>query len=289
MAGNFLYRPPTNRRFDPITGEEVGLSEEDEAVFQRMGAKYSEILFNQPVRTVLGRSSPPRSGAIWGVMIDWAFDHLGVFSWVPEMGSYAPFCDYDKDGRASQLELLRWNDEKMGGKIFKDWQIYDHPQLGKVEIGGFIRKLFNAEFNSYTSLMCFPGNTYEEYLDRHTQWNLYLVSQAPLIRIARLSAESEGSGFYKINLSVRNKGQLPTNVSRQAVINKTAKPVRAELSLGGARLVMGKKTLSLGHIPADDIHNCEWMIKKTGTQDTEVMVRVFSEKGGTDLKKITLK
>ncbi len=105
-----MYRPPTNRRLDPVTGKEEPMSSEDDAVFQLFGNKYQEILNDQPVRKVFGRSGPPRYGAIWGVMIGWAYEHLGIFSWVPEMGSLVPFCDYDEDGRVSQLEQLKLND-----------------------------------------------------------------------------------------------------------------------------------------------------------------------------------
>lgn len=149
MAGNFVYRTPTNRWFDPVTGLEEHMAPQDETTFQVFGNKYQEILNNQPVRKVFGRSGPPRYGAIWGVMIGWAYDHLGVFSWVPEMGSLVPFCDYDKDGQVTEVEQLKWNDEEMGGKIFLDWKPFEHPQLGKVEIGGFTRKLFNAKYKSY--------------------------------------------------------------------------------------------------------------------------------------------
>ncbi|MGD2295321.1 MAG: M14 family metallopeptidase, partial [Candidatus Aminicenantes bacterium] len=37
MSGNFVYRPPTNRNFDPITGEEIKYPRQDEAIFQTFG------------------------------------------------------------------------------------------------------------------------------------------------------------------------------------------------------------------------------------------------------------
>ena len=81
-------------------------------------------------------------------------DHYGVFSWVLEMDSYEPFFDYDKDGTATEMERLRWNDTQMGGKIFFDWKEFDHPQLGKVEIGEFVSKSYNSTYRSYINVMC---------------------------------------------------------------------------------------------------------------------------------------
>jgi hypothetical protein len=294
MSGNFLYRPPTNRNFNPITGEEETIPSEDESVFRIFGEKYSEILNDQPVRTVMGRGAPPRSGAIWGVMIGWAYDHYGVFSWVPEMGSYAPFCDYDKDGRASELERLRWNDEELGGKIFIDWKPFDHPQLGKVEIGGFIRKIFNPQHKSYTSLMCYPSPEFEDFLEKHTKWNLYLASMSPLVQITGVETAPLEGGYFKITARIQNQGFLPTNVTRQAIRNETAKSVKAVLSLSGAELVMGEETADLGHLrghrtqASSPVQEVEWMVRVTGGAKPAAVIKVISEKGGTQIKKIGL-
>ena len=45
--------------------------------------------------------------------------------------------DLDNDGRVSQSEQLKYDDEQMDSKVFKAWTPFDHPQLGKVEIGGW--------------------------------------------------------------------------------------------------------------------------------------------------------
>lgn len=295
MAGNFLYRPPTNRNFNPITGEEEEIASEDEAIFGVFGNKYSEIINKQPVRKVLGRGEPLRQGAIWGVMIGWAYDHYGVFSFVPEMGSLAPFCDYDKNKRATETEMLRWNDEELGGKIFVDWKSYDHPQLGNVEIGGFVRKIYDPKYKSYTNLMCYPSPAFEDFLEKHTRWNLYLVSQSPYVRITEVKGQHEEAGYVKISANVQNQGFLPTNVTQQAIKNQTAKSVKIFISLSGAEMVMGKETVDLGHLPGhtsldpSPVQTVEWMVKVTGKDDPHAAIKVVSEKGGIHTRKFSLK
>ena len=37
---------------------------------------------------------------------------------------------------------MRWNDEVMHGAAFVDWQPFQHPQLGPVDIGGWHGKLY---------------------------------------------------------------------------------------------------------------------------------------------------
>jgi hypothetical protein len=291
MAGNFVYRPPNNRHFNPITGYEENMPQEDESIYQVFGSKYSEILNKQPVRTVFGRSGPPRFGAIWGVFIGWAYDHYGVFSWVPEMGSYAPFCDYDKNGSASQVERLKWNDTEMDGKIFVDWKPYEHPQLGRVEIGGFISKIYEPKYGTYTNLMCTPGPIFEDFLAKHASWNLYLASMSPLVRITEVTSEKGESNYFKITASIQNQGFLPTNVTQQAVYNMTAKTVKAIITITDGELVMGKKILDMGHLQGNRSLpvTAEWMIKAAGRKTPSVILKVVSEKGGTDTKSIVLR
>lgn len=294
MAGNFLYRPPTNLWVDPVTGKKTEIPPQDERIYQTFGDKYSEILYDQPVRKVMGRRGPPSYGAIFGVMIGWAYDHLGIFSWVPEMGSLEPFCDYDDDGRVTDLEQMCWNEEEMDGRMFKDWESYDHPELGEVEIGGFVRKLYNPQYESYTNFLCVPGPKYREYLEKHTRWNLYLVRMSPLVEVTEVQTENLEAGFVRITASVRNMGFLPTNVTQHAVKNETAKPVKVFLSLNGAEMVGGKKEQELGYLSGNTprsvspVKNLEWVIRTTRESGTSFEIKVVSEKGGTVKKKVAL-
>lgn len=291
MSGNFLYRPPNNRHFDPATGAENPMPAEDEAVYTLFGNKYSEFINDQKVQVVYGRGGPPRYGAIWGVMIGWAYDHYGVFSFVPEIGQYP--CDYDKDGRVTEKERLRWNDTEMDGKIFVDWQPYDHPQLGEIEIGGFISKVFDPKTGGYTNLMCYPGPVYQDFLKKHTRWNLYLASMSPLVRITSTESSPVGDGIFRIRARIQNQGYLPSHVTQQAVRNQTAKTVTARLHLTRAELLLGDSKEDLGHLPGNTpssvspIKTVEWMVKVVG-ENPQIVVEVVSEKGGTQTRTVVL-
>jgi murein tripeptide amidase MpaA len=290
MAGNFLYRPPTHSYFNPATGNQELIPRQDDAVFQLFGKKYSDILYKQKMRLVFDGSNSPRGGGLFGVMIGWAYDHYGVFSWVPEMGSYNIFCDYDSNGTASQAERLKWNDTELNGKIFVDWKSFDHPQLGKVEIGGFLSKVYNPKTKTYNSMMCYPGEKFDEFLAKHSEWNIYLASMSPLVRIVDVKTKSFDSGFYKVEAKIQNQGYLPTNVTQQAINNQTAKPVKVSLNLDGAQLIMGKETENLGHISGNRSmpQKVEWMVKTTKSNST-ISIKVVSERGGTDTKRLALK
>jgi hypothetical protein len=288
MAGNFVYRPPTALHFDPVTGDEQPMSPSDLATFNFFGAKYTELINEQRVVPVYGRGGPPRYGAIWGVMIGWGYDHYGVPSWVPEMGSYAPFCDYDDDGNATQLERLRWNDTEMNGTIFVDWKPFDHPQLGEVEIGGWVSKLYDPARGTYTNVMTTPGPVFEEFLVEHSTWNNWMASMSPLVRVTEVSLEDQGGGFHKVTAHVQNQGYLPTNVTDQAIRNRTAKTVKVSISTGGADLAFGDAIQDIGHLAGNrsEPTTVEWMIRAAGSGTPRVVVTVMSEKGGTHSRSI---
>jgi len=288
MAGNFVYRPPTALHFDPVTGEEVSMAQQDASVFEMFGRKYSELINDQEARPVFGRSGPPRFGAIWGVLIGWAYDHYGVFSWVPEMGSYAPFADYDEDGEASDVERLRWNDEEMDGKIFVDWTPFDHPQLGAVEIGGWVSKVYDPDRRQYNNVMCTPGPVFEEFLAEHTEWNLWLASMSPYVQVTEVTATPAESGYWTITAKVQNQGYLPTNVTEQAIRNETAKTVKVSIALDGAELVFGDETVDVGHLEGNRSPpvTVEWMIRSSGRGQPSVVVTAVSEKGGTHSRRL---
>ncbi len=288
MAGNFVYRPPTALHFDPVTGEEQPMAQSDLSTLEFFGAKYTELINGQDVTPVFGRGGPPRFGAIWGVMIGWGYDHYGVPSWVPEMGSYAPFCDYDEDGNASEMERLRWNDTEMGGKIFVDWKPFNHPQLGQVEIGGWVSKVFDPDRGTYTNVMTTPGPAFEEFLVEHSAWNNWMASMSPLVQVTDVAVAQEESGFMKVTAKVQNQGYLPTNVTEQAIRNQTAKTVKVSISLDGADLVFGKETVDIGHLTGNRSlpETVEWMIKSTGRGTPEIVVTAVSEKGGTHSKAV---
>jgi hypothetical protein len=183
----------------------------------------------------------------------------------------------------------------MDGKIFVNWAAFDHPQLGKVEIGGFVRKIYDEKLGSYTNILCTPGEVFEDFLKKHTEWNLYLISKSPLVRITDVSVIPGEAGYFKVIASVQNQGFLPTNVTEQAIRNRTAKTVKVYIALEGATLEMGKAAVDVGFLSGTasslnpPIHQVEWMIKATKKGEASAVIKVVSEKGGMDTKKITFR
>ena len=77
---------------------------------------------------------------------DWIYEHLGQFMWTVEI--WAPVREagiegyhfiewYREHPPEDDLKLLRWSDRELGGEGYVDWYPFDHPQLGRVELGGW--------------------------------------------------------------------------------------------------------------------------------------------------------
>ncbi|MFC1640288.1 M14 family metallopeptidase [Gemmatimonadota bacterium] len=289
MSGNVAVYPPSNLRTDPITGEVLRQPREDELTFGRLGRKAIELIDNAEVQVfkIHGASPATWHGSIWGVYVDWVYYRLGIYAWIFEVGIYPGVTDiFPSYGKES--ERLRWSDENKDGQLFVDWQPYDHPQLGPVEIGGFLDKVKNPVHGTYTNVMCLPGPDYEKLLDNHTKWHLYLLSVSPLVQIGEIETTHLDGGFYRIRASVENRGGLPTYVSQQALLAETDQPVTATLSLNGATLVGGAASIDLGHLAAGSSSaTADWLVQVSGREPT-VMITTVSQKGGTDTKTIRL-
>lgn len=114
---------------------------------------------------------------------------------------------------------------------------------------------------------------------------------SPLVRIADVKVVHVDNGFFKVEAFVQNQGYLPSNVTQQAIINKTAKTVKVSLSITDGQLVMGDNLVDIGHLPGNraEPKKIEWMVKANDRKAPKVVIKTVSEKGGTDSKELILK
>ena len=114
-------------------------------IYKLIGEKGTEITGYECV-SIYHNFSYPNGDKISGGMLDYCYDRFGWFGFSIELWD-APTAAGVKKGNyiewlrkhpiADDLKMMEWNDEKLGGKGFIDWQPFEHPQLGTVEIGGW--------------------------------------------------------------------------------------------------------------------------------------------------------
>ncbi len=234
---------------------------------------------------------------ITGAFDDWAYSYYGVLAFTIEFWSAARSAGVEVDdfiefcrspSEEAQLALLAWNDKELDGEGFSRWTPFDHPQLGRVEIGGWKTKF---------TMQNPPPHLLEAECEKLAAFALAHASAAPLLK-ADLTIEEIGPDLRRIELTVENTGYLPTNVSRISVEKELVKPVEVELTLPrGAGLVSGESLTKIGHLagrsalaggrwkspvffqglPSDYARRLRWVVRGEGP----VRFEVRGEKAGT--------
>jgi murein tripeptide amidase MpaA len=171
----------------------------------------------------------------------------------------------DLDGlEAVELAALQWNDEVLGGSGFVDWKSFQHPQLGRVEIGGWQRLLRNNA----------PPTLLEETGEKMTAFMLAHAQAAPQLRAEFHQVEQVGEKVYRIAIAVRNDGYLPTYVTEQALKMKAAEPIAARIALGeGDALLIGSAREEIGHLSGyGGRRKVEWVVRFAGQPGAQIEV-----------------
>lgn len=274
-SGGFVFRLPSASDpalFDPA----------DIELIVNLGEKYTETT-GRPVRP----SSTHPTRHRYGTLISWAYWDRGIVGWVPE---YWPgiTADYNNDGNTDELERLRFNDEELGGKYFVDWESYEHPEFGRVEIGGWRRKYVSQNP---------PPELLEEECALQMPWILWLAGQSPLLEMTEPEVTLLGDNQYRVEVKVTNTGYLPTNLTERGIEASVVNPVTATIELEGCELVEGSHRINLGHLAGSysateedrsTTINADWTVKINGA-GARIRITVSSEKGGTVSSEITPK
>ena len=237
---------------------------------------------------------------IWGSSLDWMYQHAGVIAYSTEVwdmpnraigrkDTYKTLMDWSED---EQILMQKWNDENLGGEGFINWRPFNHPQLGLGEIGGWKHKFV---------IQNPPPKFLKQECHKNTLFSIACALTTPLIRILKTEAREVTQGVFEIRAVVRNMGYLPSNVTDQAIKNKTASPVKAKVVLPkGVEIIGGDVEIELGHLEGrltlgrafagarQMEHLCRWVVKTQGESRTSVTVRAGNERGGYDEKAVTL-
>ncbi|MBX3117743.1 MAG: hypothetical protein KF784_01660 [Fimbriimonadaceae bacterium] len=282
-------RPPSRYADDELPAEDLW-------TYQALGDKGKEMTGYPAISNFHEFKYHPKE-VITGVFDDWMYEHLGVYAWTTEIWSpqrQAGITDYKyidwfrEHPVEHDLMLLKWSDEKLDGKGHIDWYEFDHPQLGKVELGG------------WDALYAFrnpPLNFLENEVAPLGDWAIWQALCSPKLELHSTHVEAAGAGAWRIRVAVQNTGWLPTCVSKRAEEKKIVRGVVGEITLAGESrdpkgasspdwLVSGELRQDKGqlvgrnHVTAggfgwqvngtDDMAVFEWVVASAGTYDVEL-------------------
>ncbi len=276
-AGGFMLRPSSNL-------PDSKLPPEDLFIFKKFG-EHSTPLTSYPVHSVYEDLTWDKSRVMGGAGDDWAYDHLGVYSWTTEFwdaiyratGEHSPNdVWYVGPTPAQDLAVCRWSDTHAPGS-YVAWYPHQHPQLGAVELGGF-----NALY-IWTNA---PASCLKAEVAPHAEVAIYQAMASPRLEIKLADATSLGGDVWRVRVGVANTGWLPTDISQHARSKKIVLPAVVEISrssAGGVDLVEGEARVRIGQLEGRAKYLLDGGAMSDGTPDRHLHGWLVRAPSGTSL------
>ncbi|MCC6323049.1 MAG: peptidase M14 [Phycisphaerales bacterium] len=147
---------------------------------------------------------------VYGGSIVWMAEGLGVYSFTNELWSTGKYFQRD-GGTSEELERL-WRDRMAFGELFSPYREFDHPQFGRVLVGGP---------NKWSSRVT-PLFMLEEECHRNFAFTTYHADQLPRlgfgrVEVGRVRNRAEARvgdagypGLWKVRVEIVNSRLVPT-------------------------------------------------------------------------------
>jgi hypothetical protein len=242
--------------------------------------------------TLSGQPREPRP--LFGHGPDFGYFYLGAIWYGDELWNNGAMEDVNGDGRLDAVDALAWDDEANGGRGFREWEPFEHPTLGPVEIGGFHPKFFSQNG---------PPEVLESWVRKQALFNKELALHLPELAMDGVSAvEVDRDGdtvTWDLNVTWTNVGRLPTAL-RQAQLVKIVREDRAVVAFDDevdegpdARVEIlrpewDSDTVEVGWTEPGETRTATFRIRVRGDEAVTGTVRVLSTRGGVLEQAFTL-
>lgn len=218
----------------------------------------------------------------YGGELDWFYGGRGVYTFSNELWtSYLMFNKGSDDDDNSGVDPSYQFDRYLLFKdAFVEWHEYNHPQYGKIEIGGF-KKNFGRMH---------PGFLLESDAHRNMSFSIFHCYQTPKLSIDSVTEKDLGDGLKEITAVVSNERIIPTHASqdlkfkieRPDYISLTGAKVLASMVVENRDLNITTEqksnpaTIEVANIPGQSTVTVRWIVQGSG----KYTISVDSRKGG---------
>jgi hypothetical protein len=163
-------------------------------------------------------------------------------------------------------------------EAFVDWAPFQHPELGQVEIGGFIPYVTHNP----------PAARLPELGRKHGEFLVRLAGMLPRVRIADTEVKALGGEVFTITVQVENVGFFPTS-TQHGVRSRSVGPTSVQIQVDPDAILTGAdKTASVGVLAGSGSREeVTWVIR--GREGAEVEIKLISQKSGHDSRTLTLR
>ncbi|MGI6082441.1 MAG: M14 family metallopeptidase [Limnochordia bacterium] len=195
-----------------------------------------------------------------GTFMNWLYEHRGIPALLIELGLFYNYLGIEtarlKDAPAQHREetesaLLAWHDAHEGSSLFTDWRPFDHPQFGRVEIGGWDYVLWSNP----------PPAELDGLSRRCAEVVLQHLAHMPVVSM-EAAAGFLGADLYKVDLALKNVGTVPTCGTRQAMGIYVTPHLLVEAEADGpVEFVIGKPVTSASHLAPRQEQSLQWVLR----------------------------
>jgi hypothetical protein len=275
-SGGVLLRPSSTR-------PDRELAPIDVWTWTELGRRGTE-LTSYPVHSVFEDFTWDKSKPMSGAADDWAYDHLGVYSWTTEFWDVIATATGERAHTGiwvtgptveQELGVLRWADEHFPGELFVDWYPFDHPQLGPVELGGWhwLRSWINP-----------PDGALAAEVRAHADFAIAQALASPRLELPMVEAQPLGAGTWRVRAGVANTGWLPTTVTERARTEELVLPLVVELvGPAGLEVLDPPARRELGQLAGRRAHALKGGNPNDGTPERALVTWTVRAPEGTDL------
>lgn len=174
-----------------------------------------------------------------------------------------------RDGGTEDAAWLKYFDEHREGVGFVPWTTFTHPDLGEVEIGGFIAG----------SKLTPPEADIARLADEQADFLIKFIEKLPTLTVESPVIERISEGVWRVWLSVKNDGFLPFR-SAIAVKARRLTPLVMRLDIPEDRVLSGRRVDNTGTSIAGSggRHSVEWVIR--GNEGDEINVEITTPEFG---------
>ena len=225
----------------------------------------------------------------WGNEVDWMYGGRGILSFTNEM--WTPRNLYRSANDPTQVEEADFMKYVLLNDGVVEWHEFNHPQFGKIEIGGTKKEWGRMP----------PSFLLEEECHRNMAFTLYHADMMPILNISEITVEKLGDELFKIWVTIENQRLIPTRTQQDVdnhigppdVVSIEGKKIQV-ISAGRVKDRFFKKVEAVQRRPErveiDSIdgmgaERVQFIVSGSG----KMMIKVDSAKGGIREKEAELK
>ena len=290
-----LRPPSTSKSTDRMYPEDLAIYERLDQIgleiteYPWAGDVYETYMTRYPTNRVTGDPSKP--SPLFGHGPDFGYFYFGSIWYGDELWNNGAMKDYDGDGVYDNYDALRWDDEENNGNGFREWESFEHPTLGEVEIGGFHPKFFSQNG---------PPWMLEHWAEKQALFNLAMALELPQITLDNIDVNKINNSTFEVTVEISNTGKLPVAL-KQAQLVKIVKEDRIQLqfdeeltkgfeqaSVQITKPALYDKTVYLGYTEPGESKTATFTVTLNGIEGAKGTVKVLSTRGGYIEKEIML-